>query len=36
MLFTGLGYDDWTDSYYTSVDEISSPDKALARWASGK
>lgn len=36
MLFTGLGYDDWTDSYYTSVDEIGSPDKALARWASGK
>ena len=33
MLFTGLGYDDWADSYYTSVGEISSPDKALARWA---
>lgn len=36
MLFTGFGYDDWTDSYYTSVDEISSPGKALAKWAAGK
>ena len=34
MLFTGLPEDGWEDSFYTSVDEITSPDKALACWAS--
>ncbi len=33
MLFTGLPEQGWEDSYYTSIEEISSPDKALARWA---
>ena len=33
MLFTGLPREGWRDSYYTSVEEIASPDKALARWA---
>ena len=33
MLFTGLPNDGWRDYYYTSVEEISSPEKALARWA---
>ena len=33
MLFTGLPADGWEDSYYTSVEEIASPEKALARWA---
>ena len=35
MLFTGLPEDGWRDSFYTSVEEITSPDKALARWAVG-
>ena len=35
MLFTGLPEQGWEDSYYTSIEEISSPDKALARWAKG-
>ena len=36
MLFTGLQEDTWRDSFYTSVEEITSPDKALARWARGE
>ena len=35
MLFTGLPEDGWQDYYYTSVEEMSLPDKALARWARG-
>ena len=35
MLFTGLLSEGWQDSYYTSVEEIPSPEKALARWARG-
>ena len=35
MLFTGLPNEGWQDSYYTSVEEITSPEKALARWARG-
>ncbi|MYD92476.1 MAG: nucleoside 2-deoxyribosyltransferase [Chloroflexi bacterium] len=35
MLFTGLPERGWEDSYYTSLDEIPSLDKALARWATG-
>ena len=33
MLFTGLPEYGWEDYYYTSLEEIRSPDKALARWA---
>ena len=33
MLFTGLPEHGWGDCYYTSVGEITDPDKALARWA---
>ena len=33
MLFTGLPRDGWEDYYYTSMEEIVNPDKALARWA---
>ena len=33
MLFTGLPEEGWQDYFYTSVEEITSPEKALARWA---
>ncbi len=33
MLFTGLPLKGWEEYYYTSIEEISSPEKALARWA---
>ena len=33
MLFTGLPEEGWEDYYYTSVEEITAPEKALARWA---
>ena len=33
MLFTGLPQQGWERYYYTSIDEFSSPDKALAPWA---
>ncbi len=33
MLFTGMPEQGWQDYYYTSVEEITSPGKALARWA---
>ena len=33
MLFTGMPEEGWRDYYYTSVEEIVSPEKALARWA---
>ena len=36
MLFSGLPERGWQDYYYTSVEEIASPDKALARWAMAK
>ena len=35
MIFTGLPQDGWEEYYYTSVEEIAAPDKALARWARG-
>ena len=35
MLFTGMPRQGWRDYYYTSIDEIGAPDKALARWAGG-
>ncbi len=34
MLFTGLPEEGWQDYYYKSVNEITSPQKALTRWAS--
>ena len=33
MLFVGLPKDSWRDYYYTSVDEITDPNKMLAQWA---
>jgi nucleoside 2-deoxyribosyltransferase len=33
MLFTGLPRDDWRRWYFTSFEEIGSPDKALVSWA---
>ena len=35
MLFTGLPEEGWQDHFYTSVEEIASLEKALARWAKG-
>lgn len=35
MLFTGLPAIGWEDYYYTGLDEISRPDKALVRWLRG-
>ena len=35
MLFTGLPEQGWRDYYYTSMEEITSLEKALARWAGG-
>ena len=35
MLFTGLPEKGWQDFYYTSIEEIADPGKALARWAGG-
>jgi len=32
MLFAGLTERGWRDRYYTSVDELADPKKALARW----
>ena len=32
MLLSGLPKDNWEDYFYTSVEEISSPEKALVRW----
>ena len=35
MLFTGMPRQGWQSYYYTSIAEIGSPEKALARWAKG-
>ena len=35
MLFTGLPKDDWRRWYFTSLDEIASPEKALLPWSRG-
>ena len=35
MLFTGLPETGWEDHYYTDLEEIKSPRKALVRWLSG-
>ena len=36
MVFTGLSEDGWEDYWYSSVDEIADPDKALVRWLRGE
>jgi nucleoside 2-deoxyribosyltransferase len=36
MLFTGLPEKNWQDYFYTSVEEIPSPEKALVRWLQGR
>ena len=36
MLFTGLPEHGWEDYWYTSVEEIADPDKALCRWLRGE
>lgn len=36
MLFAGLPEVNWEDYYYTSVEEIQSPQKALSVWLKGK
>ena len=33
MLFTGLPLEGWQDYYYTRIEDLASPSKALARWA---
>lgn len=33
MLFTGLPEEGWQDYYYTRIEELAAPEKALARWA---
>lgn len=35
MVFAGLPETNWRDYYYTSLDEISSPQKALVQWLKG-
>ncbi len=34
MVFTGLPENGWEDSWYTSIEELADPDKALAQWLS--
>ena len=36
MLFTGLPEEGWRDYFYSSLEEIGAPDKALARWLRGE
>lgn len=36
MLFTGLPENGWEAWYYTSIEELSSPEKALAPWLRGE
>ena len=33
MLFTGIPKTGWQSHFYTSITEIPSQDKALAKWA---
>ncbi len=35
MLFIGLPQTGWEASWYTSVEELADPEKALARWSRG-
>ena len=34
MIFTGLPCDSWEEYYYSKFEEISNPEKALAKWIS--
>ena len=34
MLFAGMPQRDWERYYYTSLEELASPEKMLAQWAS--
>ena len=36
MLFTGLPEAGWEQYYYTSIDEVSSTEKALVKWIRGE
>ena len=36
MLFAGLPGQGWQDYFYTNIDEIRAPDKALVRWLAGE
>ena len=36
MLFAGLPEANWENYYYTSIEEIQSPEKALYSWLQGK
>ncbi len=36
MLFAGLPREGWEAYWYSSVEEIADPDKALARWLRGE
>jgi nucleoside 2-deoxyribosyltransferase len=36
MVFAGLPETDWQRYYYTSVAEISAPEKALYQWVRGE
>ena len=36
MLFSGMPASTWRDYFYTSLEDIASPDKAFARWVSGE
>jgi nucleoside 2-deoxyribosyltransferase len=35
MLFAGMPESGWEDFYYTSLEEIGAPEKALVRWLNG-
>ena len=36
MLFAGLPEQGWKDYFYTHIDQIGSPHKALVRWLNGE
>ena len=36
MLFTGLPMTGWESSWYTSIDQLPDPEKALSLWLTGK
>lgn len=36
MVFTGLPENGWEDYYYTAIDDISNPQKALVKWLNGQ
>jgi hypothetical protein len=35
MLFTGLPEVGWEEYYYTAIEDIRSPQKALVKWLTG-